>query len=76
MNTLNEQGLQAMAKRIDEVRELLRIEFLRHNRIEAPWHCVEGDCPYLGKPVSKGSCKCYDDFQRKHVDAVKREIGI
>ena len=60
----------------DRVHELLRIEFLRHNRIEAPWQCVETDCPYLGKPVSKGSCKCYDDFQRAHVAAVKKELGL
>lgn len=60
----------------DRVRELLRIEFLRHDRIESPWHCVEMDCPYLGKPVSKGSCKCYDDFQRVHVAAVKKELGL
>lgn len=74
--TLNEQGLSAMAKRIDELRELLRIEYLRHNRIDSPWLCVEMDCPYLGKPVSKGSCKCHDDFQREHVAAVKRELGL
>ena len=60
----------------DRVRELLRVEFLRHDRIEAPWQCVEGDCPHFGKPISKGLCKCYDDFQHKHVADVKRELGL
>ena len=58
------------------VLELLRVEFLRHAGIEAPWRCAEGGCPYLGKPVPKGSCECYDDFQRKHVANVKRELGL
>lgn len=57
--------------------ELLRIEFLRqYSAVMAPWQCVEKDCPYLGKPVSKGSCKCYYDFERDHVAAVKKELGL
>lgn len=62
--------------RIAELRELLRVEFTRHHRLESPWHCVEGDCPYLGKPISKGSCKCYDDFAKAHTTAIEKELGI
>jgi hypothetical protein len=60
----------------DTLLELLRIEFLRHDRIEAPWQCVEMDCPRLGQPVSKGACKCYEDYQRKHVVSVRKALGI
>lgn len=60
----------------NKLRELLRIEFLRHDRIEAPWHCVEDGCPYLGKPIPKDGCKCYHKLATEHHSAVKREIGL
>ena len=74
--TLNEQGLSAMAKRIEELRELLRIEYSLRNRLESPWCCVEGDCPYLGKPTPKTGCACFLGNQRMHQDAVKRELKL
>ena len=61
--------------RLEQLRELLRIEFLRNSRIETPWSCVEGDCPHLGKPIPK-SCKCYEEMQRQHVAAVRKELGL
>ena len=58
------------------LRELLRVEFMRHNRIESPWECVEGDCPYLGKPIPRNGCACSLKFERDHVAAVKKELAI
>ena len=74
--TLNEQGLSVMAKRIDELRELLRIELLRRNYFELPWNCAEADCPHFGKPLSRDGCTCVSDFERKHTAAVKKELGL
>ena len=75
---MNENNVFPLAAevRIDELRELLMYEFLRHDRLVAPWSCVEMDCPYLGKPIPKSGCKCYEDVQRKHVAAVKKELGL
>lgn len=61
---------------IDELRELLRIEYLRHNVIESPWNCVEADCPRFGKSVFMSGCDCKLGFERTHVKAVKRELGL
>ncbi len=63
----------------DELRDLLRIEFLRHAYyFDGPWKCVESDCPYFGKSVasSRQSCQCRVDFERKHVAAVKKALGL
>jgi len=60
----------------DRLRELLRIEYMRHNRLISPWDCVETDCPYLGKPIPRDGCKCLEDRQREHVAAVKKELGL
>jgi len=62
--------------RIKELRELLRVEYLRNHRIESPWQCVEDGCPYLGKPIPKDGCKCYHKLATEHHSAVKREIGL
>ena len=61
---------------LDELRDLLRIEFLRRNYFELPWKCAEADCPHFGKPLSRDGCTCVSDFERKHVAAVKKELGL
>ena len=60
----------------DRVLGLLRVEFLRHYRMDLPWCCVEGDCPNLGKPVPRTGCNCKRVYERDHVAAVKRELGL
>ena len=61
---------------LDALRELLRIEYLRRNYFELPWKCTEADCPHFGKPLSRDGCTCVSDFERKHVAAVKKELGL
>jgi hypothetical protein len=63
-------------EKLDKLRELLRIEFLLRNSMDAPWHCVEGDCPYLGKPMVKNRCKCFDDKCHAHLIDVKAELKL
>jgi hypothetical protein len=58
----------------ERLRELLRVEFLRHSPVNSPWLCVEADCPYFGKPAN--SCLCVKGREREHVAAVKKEIGL
>jgi hypothetical protein len=72
--TLNEQGLSAMAKRIDGLLDLLRDEFNRGHRFDSPWDCVESDCPSFRKPCRK-SCGCYQDATKAHIAKVLKEIN-
>ena len=58
------------------LRDLLRIEFLRHDHLELPWNCVEEDCPRFGKPLYLTGCTCRLGVERKHVAAVKKELGL
>lgn len=71
-----ETTIRNLHLKIKELHELLAIEFMRHNRIQTPWDCVEEDCPHLGKPVPRSGCNCFLDFQKKHVAKVKTELGI
>ena len=61
---------------LDALRGLLRIEYMRRNYFELPWKCAEADCPHFGKPLSRDGCTCVSDFERKHVAAVKKELGL
>ena len=72
--TLNEQGLSAMAKRITELRDLLRDEFNRGHRLDSPWDCVESECPGFKHPMRK-SCGCYQDATKAHIAKVLKEIN-
>ncbi len=60
----------------DELRELLRIEYLRHGAIETPWICVEADCPRSGKSVLVTGCNCKLDFEMRHIAEIKKELGL
>ena len=74
--TLNEQALSAMAERVDTLRDLLRVEFLRHDHLELPWKCVEADCPRFGKSLYLTGCNCLEDFKRQHIAAVRKALDI
>ena len=63
----------ADAKRL---RELLRIEYMRHDHLELPWNCAESDCPRFGKSLYLTGCNCVHEFKAKHVAAVKKELGL
>ena len=73
---LNVQDFSAMADYIEELRQLLRVEFLRHDRLELPWQCKEKDCPRFGKSLYLNGCDCRLDFEREHIAAVRRELGL
>lgn len=64
-----------MAER-DALRELLRIEYLRHDHLELPWKCVEADCPRFGKSLYLTGCNCVNEFKAKHIAEVKKELGL
>ena len=68
--------LEGVCDERDKLRELLRIEYLRHGAIETPWICVEADCPRSGKSVFITGCNCKLDFEMRHIAAVKKELGL
>ena len=70
------EEIREREKITDELRELLRIEYLRHGAIETPWICVEADCPRSGKSVFVTGCNCKLDFEMRHIAAVKKELGL
>ena len=72
--TLNEQGLSAMAKRISELRDLLRDEYNRGHNFDSPWDCSHPECPYENKPIPK-SCSCYQEATKAHIAKVLKEIN-
>jgi hypothetical protein len=62
------------ATEIDTLRELLRIEYLRHARPESPWQCIERRCRHFRQSVPRQGCDCYAEFQAAHIAAVKQAI--
>lgn len=68
--------LDDMEKQRDDLRELLRTEYLRHTHLELPWKCVEADCPRFGKSLYLTGCNCRLEVERKHVAAVRKELRL
>ena len=62
--------MSGIFKEFDEersrLRDLLRDEYNRGHRLDAPWDCVESECPHFKHPMSK-SCGCYQDATKAHI---------
>jgi len=72
----NRRALRYANRKIAMLMELLRIEFIRHGGIKSPWNCTESDCLRFGKSTFMHGCECKLEFERAHIRAVKREIGL
>ena len=59
---------------IHKLRDLLRDEFNRGNKLDSPWNCFEHDCPGFKQPMRK-SCGCYRDATNAHIAEVLKEIN-
>ena len=68
-DTPEDKHIHWLEVQLRNVKNLLRDEWNLRHRIASPWDCTNGDCPYLGKPMSK-DCQCFKDACERHATRV------